>query len=77
MSEEDKASTTTMMAKQMKCMSIGMFAILTMNVLLTIVAIVLGLKVKGEIDTLQEDLQPLMQLADTMDTSAVTGGPSN
>jgi hypothetical protein len=75
MSEEEKASTAVM-AKQVKCMSIGIFAILTMNVLLTIVAIVLGVQVKGEIDTLQEDLQPVMQLAETMDTSGGGGGPS-
>ena len=56
---------------QFKCIMIGITLILIMNLALTITAVVLGLQVKTEIETVQENLEPIMSAMDGL----TTGGP--
>jgi urea transporter len=54
---------------QIKCMMVGIALIIFINLVLTIVAVVLGLQIKSEIDALEEELAPVMEMMD-----GITGG---
>jgi hypothetical protein len=61
---------------QIKCMMVGIALILFMNLVLTIVAVVLGLQIKSEVDNLEEELAPMMELMDGMTGGGDSGGAS-
>ena len=65
--------SVTIHPKQIKCLMIGVTTIVIMNLILTIVAVVLGLQIKGEVDGMQEKLEPLMELAETLDGMDLQG----
>ena len=55
------------MGSQLKCIMIGIGLILVMNLALTCVALVLGLQIKSEVDTLQQELAPMMEMMESLE----------
>lgn len=75
MSDKDESSPPTAMSKQLTRMSYGIFALLAMNIALTLAGIVIASQVKSQVDQLEEELGPIMELADTLSSSSSIGGP--
>jgi hypothetical protein len=75
MSDKDESTPPAAMSKQLTRMSYGIFAVLAMNIALTLVGIVIAIQVKSQVDQLEEELGPIMELADTLSSSG--GVPNN
>jgi hypothetical protein len=71
--DESTLSDAAMAKQQLTKMSFGILAILVMNVVLTVVGIVIGIQVKSQVDQLEEELGPVMELADTLSSSSGGG----
>jgi hypothetical protein len=61
-------------AGQIKCLMFGVGTIVFMNLVLTVVAVILGLQVKSEVEGLEEELAPLMEFAATLEGATGGGG---
>jgi sensor histidine kinase regulating citrate/malate metabolism len=72
--DESTPPAAAMANKQLTRMSYGIFAILAMNITLTLVGIVIGIQVKSQVDQLEEELGPVMELADTLSSSSGGSG---
>jgi hypothetical protein len=53
---------------------IGIALILFMNLALTVVGVVLGLQVKTEVEGIEQDLAPVMEMAEWLESSGVLDG---
>jgi hypothetical protein len=58
--------------RQIKCLMFGVAIIVFMNLVLTVVALVVGLQVKSEVEGIEAELEPIMELASSLE--AITGG---
>ena len=56
---------------------IGIGVILLMNLALTVVGIVLGLQVKSEVEVIQQELTPLMEMAENLESSGILNAADN
>jgi hypothetical protein len=77
MSDKDESTPPVAMSKQLTRMSYGILAVLVMNIALTLAGIVIGIQVKSQVDQLEEELGPVMELADTLGSAGGAGAPSN
>jgi hypothetical protein len=59
---------------QIKCIMVGIGLILFMNLTLTFVGLVLGLQMKSEIEVIQQELAPIMEMADSLEAIGLIGG---
>jgi hypothetical protein len=64
MSDKDESTPTAAMSKQLTRMYYGIFAVLAMNVALTLVGIVIAIQVKSQVDQVEEELEAINELAD-------------
>jgi hypothetical protein len=63
-------------AAQIKCIMVGIGLILFMNLTLTFVGLVLGLQMKSEIEVIQQNLAPIMEMSDSLEAMGLIGGDS-
>mmetsp|Transcript_10699 Transcript_10699/g.16792 ORF Transcript_10699/g.16792 Transcript_10699/m.16792 type:complete len:107 (-) Transcript_10699:104-424(-) len=59
---------------QIKCIMFGVGTIVFLNLVLTVVAVVLGLQVKSEVDGIASELEPIMELASSLESMTGSGG---
>ena len=64
----DSTQTVQVHPKQIKCLMIGVATLIVINLILTVVAVVLGLQMNGEMEIMQENMEPIMELAETLDS---------
>jgi branched-subunit amino acid permease len=78
MSDKDESTPPPVaMSKQLTRMSCAILAILIMNIALTLAGIVIGIQVKTQVDQLEEELGPVMELAETLASAAGGAGAPN
>jgi hypothetical protein len=58
---------------QIKCIMVGIGLILLMNLTLSFAGLVLGLQMKSRIEVIQQDLAPIMEMADSLEAIGLGG----
>ena len=71
-SPPETTANTGITAQQFRFVTIGIVALLTLNVVVTIVALVIGLQVKSEVDTIAAEVETIMPYLEMISGAADT-----